>query len=982
MRVGSLALACALILAHVVVVAPIARAAACGATGTPTTSVYLPNITKTLGGPDGWVTPFIVQNVGSAATTLEVSFYRFSDGSLVSCRSVPGLLPGTSFADVPNNDADLPDDSQFSVVVRSFGSQVVSVVNEHQGAGTRAEALSYVGLVQGATTVGLPYVAKAMTGWTTTMVIQNLGSATAAVTAAFTSLDGRRTATLARTVDSGRSQFIDPTVETGLVAGTEYAALLTSAQPIAVVVNAHNDAPTVSRPMGFSYNGVAATSGSMYLPYVVRNSDGSRTTRVLVQNVGSTDATPTLTFRSSSGAQATVTAPATVRSGRSWSFDPRFQANGTTSCPTAGTSTCIGTGQHGLVVTGGTFAVLGITLSAPTGMGMAAVRPATSRLYLPNITRTLGGASGWTTPVVLQSAGATSAVLRWYRFADGTLVVTQYVPDLVSGGTVRIDPRDVTGLEDGTQYAVVVDAAGGAAAAVLELNDLGGDGAMTYEGFPAAGTVSGAPTPASLSVSPSSGSVGIGAAQQFTATVRDRSGNAMIGVPVAWSVTPSTLGTIDENGLFVAGATAGSGTITARFGSFSATATVVVATQTITAGGYTFTWRATATADVYAERSITSSDAQTIATTVDADVASVQGTYGRAYSTRPPVYVFPTTSSYTRGLQTVLKMPADDATQAGANTAGVFYRSADGVTSVAVNWSRAGEDDPQTVFRHELTHMMIDQIARPEGDEDVPAWLNEGSARLQEFTIAGTDHWEMQNRYSAASMVAVRDYFEVSELASQDDWNARTGDPGELQYYEASQIAQLLRDDIGQSKMIDIFERLDRGEPFDAAFLAESGQPVAQWESTVPSRLQGISTFYPAIETADDEPGGGGLSYILYGFWPNTTVTIEIVGERRGFENTQKTSTVDAAGTRSSYLGPEWPDDTYAITATGLTAPGHVTPGVTVTVSVTAAKSSSVSGLSTTARRGIAGIAPESGRRGLLPAQHHRYLEVVAPFLP
>ena len=39
-------------------------------TTTPTMSVYLPNITKTLGGPTGFLTPFIVQNTGSANTDL------------------------------------------------------------------------------------------------------------------------------------------------------------------------------------------------------------------------------------------------------------------------------------------------------------------------------------------------------------------------------------------------------------------------------------------------------------------------------------------------------------------------------------------------------------------------------------------------------------------------------------------------------------------------------------------------------------------------------------------------------------------------------------------------------------------------------------------------------------------------------------------------------------------------------------------------
>src|SRR5229473_4019411 len=74
--------------------------------GAPTRTVYLPNITKTLGGRDGWYTPFIVQNTGTVATRLEVSFYKFSDGSLVTCRVVPALAPGTSYADVPNNDVD------------------------------------------------------------------------------------------------------------------------------------------------------------------------------------------------------------------------------------------------------------------------------------------------------------------------------------------------------------------------------------------------------------------------------------------------------------------------------------------------------------------------------------------------------------------------------------------------------------------------------------------------------------------------------------------------------------------------------------------------------------------------------------------------------------------------------------------------------------------------------------------------------------
>lgn len=928
-------------------------AAACGIAGTPTATVYLPNITKTLGGPSGWVTPFIVQNVGGASTTLEVSFYRFSDGSLVTCRSVPGLLPGTSFADVPNNDIDLPDDSQFSVVVRSFGSQVVSVVNEHQGSGDRAEALSYVGLTQGSTQVALPYVAKAVGGWTTTFVVQDLGSADALVTAAFSSADGTRTATLTRRIGSGRSQFVDPTVETALVAGTEYSVLLTSDQPIAVIVNAHNDAPSVARPMGFSYNGVAvAGSDPTYLPYVARNTDGiGRTTRVIVQNAGTADATPSLAFRSATGAQVSIVAPAAVRPGRSWSFDPRFTADGLTACPPTPSAGCVPDGEHGLVVGGGTFAVLGTTLSPATAMGMVAARPAASRIYLPNITRTLGGSSGWTTPIVLQSAGATSATLRWYRFADGLLAVTQYLPSLVSGGSVRIDPRSVAGLADDTQYAVVADFTGHASALVLELNALGGDAGMSYEGFAATGTLSAAPVPTTLAISPTSVGVAIGATQQFSATVRDQSGNAYIGVPLSWSVTPATAGSISATGLFTAGSASGSATVTAAFGTLGASATVTVGQMTVTTGGFTFSVRATMTADVYVESTISGADAQTLATTVDIDVAGTQSSYGRAFTARPPVYVFPTTSTYTTGIQTVLGLSPEQAAITGAQTSGFFaWQSGPGGTTarVGLNWEKVKAERPVTTIRHELAHMMIQQITRETDANPVPAWLNEGSAVLEEFTISGTAYLRLRHRYTAASMVAVRNSFSVADLTSQDAWNARTGAGAIAQYYEASQIVQLLRDDVGTAGVTRIFEAMGQGQTFDAAFLGVTGKSVATFSSSVPSRLQALSLYYPYIATAPDEPGGSGLSYILYGFAPNSTVNLEIRGMSSGFENTTKSWTVDAYGTRFIYFGPSWPADTYTITATGLTPPSSAQPGTTVTVQISATKSASGTGSSLT----------------------------------
>ena len=408
---GRVALACVLALALLIAPRPALAASAgsgtaaatstgCGTPGIASTTIYLPNITKTLGGPTGWVTPFIVQNVGVHLATLEVSFYRFTDGGLVPCRRIDGLAPSTSFADYPNADADLPGDTQFAVVVRSFGSEAVAVVNEHQGRDTRAEALSYDGLKSGATTLYLPFVAKLSASWNTPFVVQDLGVRDTTVTARFVASDGTTVATLTRTIAPGRSRFVDPRVE-GTVAEGAYAVVLASTEPIGAIVNVHDDAPSMLAPRAFSYTGIPQPErASVYVPYVRRPdavTERSYPNGVLIQNAGTTSATPTLTFqRLGGGGGVVLTAPAPIAPGATWRFDPSTAAS-------------LASGEDSLVVDGGTFAVLAPTITDVDAMAYVGSTGAGNRAYLPNITRTLGGANGWTTPIVIQSSGATSA---------------------------------------------------------------------------------------------------------------------------------------------------------------------------------------------------------------------------------------------------------------------------------------------------------------------------------------------------------------------------------------------------------------------------------------------------------------------------------------------------------------------------------------------------------------------------------------------
>jgi hypothetical protein len=323
--------------------------------GSPTATVYLPNITKTLGGPDGWQTPFIVQNVGGTSTEIEVSFYRFDNGACVARLFRAALTPGTSQAYSPNHLSILPGNSQFSVVIRTFGARVVSVVNEHQNPAseTRAEALSYDGASTGSTTVSLPNIVRRFNGFVTPFIIQNLGATTTTATARFVSFDGSvPPRTVTRLIESGRSKFVDPNSDDpalgapGLVDGKQYAVTVTAAQPLSVVVNTHFDAAWVSQPVAYATNGLIGGAPTLYGPYAAKNTDGiGRVSTIVVQNLSSAAVTPSLTFTPlGGGAPQSFSSPGPIGPGASWAFDPRFASGTTTPCSGASAS-CLGNGE-------------------------------------------------------------------------------------------------------------------------------------------------------------------------------------------------------------------------------------------------------------------------------------------------------------------------------------------------------------------------------------------------------------------------------------------------------------------------------------------------------------------------------------------------------------------------------------------------------------------------------------------------------------
>jgi uncharacterized protein YjdB len=128
----------------------------------------------------------------------------------------------------------------------------------------------------------------------------------------------------------------------------------------------------------------------------------------------------------------------------------------------------------------------------------------------------------------------------------------------------------VTGLSAATSYAFRLVALRG----TLNVNAVFGPLSNVASGTTAAGTVTPAPV-ASVSLSPTSSSLLVGGTQEFTATLKDASGNVLTGRSVTWTSSAPLVASVSGTGL-ASGLLAGLSTITATSEGISSSAALTV----------------------------------------------------------------------------------------------------------------------------------------------------------------------------------------------------------------------------------------------------------------------------------------------------------------------------------------------------------------------------------------------------------------------
>jgi hypothetical protein len=212
--------------------------------------------------------------------------------------------------------------------------------------------------------------------------------------------------------------------------------------------------------------------------------------------------------------------------------------------------------------------------------------------------------------------------------------------------------------------------------------------------------------------------------------------------------------------------------------------------------------------------------------------------------------------------------------------------------------------------------MLIQQIAGP--FTQVPAWLNEGSARLEDLTVAGSG-WKTNLQQFGALSAAVQTpnlLIPLADLVSQDSWNRRTETLEIFQYSEAAEAVRELRQDVGIAGTVQILALMSSGQSFESAFQSVAHRPTVDFYTAFPARLK-ASGATPGVATSTDTSVGAGVSFMAYGFAPSAALTLTIAGS--GYQTTSYARNADGYGTFWSYLDSSWAAGTYTFTFTDST---------------------------------------------------------------
>ena len=290
-------------------------------------------------------------------------------------------------------------------------------------------------------------------------------------------------------------------------------------------------------------------------------------------------------------------------------------------------------------------------------------------------------------------------------------------------------------------------------------------------------------------------------------------------------------------------------------------------------------------ADVRVEVTVPGSDAAGVAADVDGAVVRVETLFGRTFSARPRVLLFGTKTSFATGAAELFGYSADTAKHVASTYGGIFDRT---TATIAINWSAIGRARASAAIAHELTHLMIHEIAR---GNDVPVWFDEGVATLVQGDLPAITTPDVSLRDLTTLAGFHRTYAEVGDLA-----------------YQLSEAA--VRDieaRAGWDGVIEILSAVGDGRMFDDVYAAVTDSSLRSLDSSL--RAVGI-----AVSPVD---ATGNVVWMIAGM-PNAEIHVSIAGGRD--YRVTFTVTADARGMYRGSFGSTAAPGSYTVSAAGAAA--------------------------------------------------------------
>ncbi|TAK22402.1 MAG: hypothetical protein EPO26_11955 [Chloroflexota bacterium] len=419
--------------------------------------------------PGTFRSSIVVANPGSSTATVSMQFVK-SDGTNAMSPvtfTVPANASTTRYVPSITGLAD----GRYSVVIDSDQS-VVAIANLTSDSPSTSTAYNGIAQADVGRSFNIPSAYRNYFGYTSSIIIQNAGTAVANVTLSYRTAAGQ-VASETRQIPANASSTIDQGATTGLPEGFIGSAVITSDQDIAAIF-------LVSASTQLSSGrGARAGATSVSLPVIYHSYYGYNT-NVLVQNVDTTATTVSIAYYDNRTGLSIGSETATIQPGTSATFF-QFDTGRGNAIPRpgfSGSAVVTSTDNKNIIAVANVQHPGQGYLEAYNGFPTSS---ATTRVSCPAIMKNY---YNYNTSLTIQNVGSAATNLTiQYVDANGTAVASVSVTGLAANsGHVRYNPNDA--IPVGFNGAVVVTSSGapiiGVVNELLGGGDVAGDQLFTY----------------------------------------------------------------------------------------------------------------------------------------------------------------------------------------------------------------------------------------------------------------------------------------------------------------------------------------------------------------------------------------------------------------------------------------------------------------------------------------------------------------------